>query len=145
MKVNIDIPEDMLKVIDERCAAEFFSRSEWIRTALRDKLFNKEIKVVTGNELVEKVRPNTSTLPVENTIRENAPEVLWEDSNLMPISKVGVDEQYCPNWCKKGVKQRVYPVKKYDVESKLVWEKLLCKDCINKELFHCKSFGGHLE
>jgi len=38
MKVNIDLPNDMIKAIDVVANKNFYTRSEWIRVAIREKM-----------------------------------------------------------------------------------------------------------
>lgn len=80
MKVNIDIPEDMLEAIDGACKREYFSRSEWIRTAIRSKLFTPPEGIHSRQEGItlladasEVLEEHISTTLKNSTVPENIP------------------------------------------------------------------------
>lgn len=112
MKVNIDIPEDMLEAIDDACKREYFNRSEWIRTAIRSKLFTppEGIQPVTvsattdENKIVKPLINETSTaslnikikwcdLHFERGATYECRLISWEDEN----GELRIDHKYaCP-------------------------------------------------
>lgn len=153
MKILLSIPDTLNEKLVKYCEAHDYEKSEFVRKLIREALDGTKVPEntkETGTMPVKMVSSSTvEQRPVKAEVEGPSPslpaEVLWEDYNMMPVYKIGIDEQYCPNWCKKGIKQRIYPIKKFDIDSKLLWEKQLCKDCIEKELSTCKSFGGHLE
>lgn len=161
MKINIDIPDTMVKAIDDKCEAEYFSRSEWIRTALREKLFPlvriKEIEPSKkGTPAIEPIPEKYKyivsevgkgeTIPMKTPpkgpmVTVQLPEYLWDDYNLMPVSKVGLPDQFCVTWHSKGERRTVYPIKKFREDGSLELEGNYCKECIKEFL----AKDGHLE
>ena len=85
-----------------------------------------------------------SEVPVEE-VKKNEPEALWEDWNLMPVYKVGIDDKYCTEFHQKGLKQRVYPITKFRADGTVELSGDYCKECIKGFVTDCKSTGGHLE
>jgi Arc/MetJ-type ribon-helix-helix transcriptional regulator len=103
MKVNIDIPEDMLEAVDTEAKKGFFSRSEWIRTAIRSLLFtppegihdatnldSKEVDVYEGtygstNIPVASTTKTKGFCDCEKGVEYELTLITWEDENGTPI------------------------------------------------------------
>jgi hypothetical protein len=75
------------------------------------------------------------------SISKPKPEYLWDDYNLMPVFKTGEDEQFCSVWHQKGLRLRVYQIKKFRADGSLELEGKFCKACIEGFL----KQDGHLE
>ena len=69
------------------------------------------------------------------------PEYLWDDHNLMPVYKQGEDNQFCAVFHQKGLKQRVYLIKKFRADGSIELEGKYCRSCIEGFL----KQDGHLE
>ena len=48
MKISINLPEELLKDMDKVCLDEKYERSEFIRTAIRDRIYPKDIHNITS-------------------------------------------------------------------------------------------------
>ena len=111
MKVNIDIPEDMIQAIDGVAKKEFFSRSEWIRSAIRAKLMRVEAVYPEGipeipkapvitEEMINKAEKMIGDAVVgfceihfEKGVKYLLKLITWEDENGTAV----VDKKYaCP-------------------------------------------------
>lgn len=142
-------------------------RAEDVRKMMR--ILFEELELAQSTRVPENKPRETGTMPVENTnitgtipidniagiplntpimavVRETQkpviePEALWEDYNLMPVYKTGEDDQFCTTWHQKGLRQRVYPIKKFRADGTLELEGKYCKDCIKEFL----TKDGHLE
>lgn len=157
-KILLSLPDTLLTKLNDYCGKYDYERSELIRSLIRNKVDpeptliekstmsprNEPIQYSTS--LPENKPRETGTIPVENTPIGTSPskiepEALWEDYNLMPVYKTGEDDQFCTTWHQKGLRQRVYFIKKFRADGTLEFEGKYCKECIKEFL----AKDGHLE
>lgn len=126
-----------------------------IPTEYQIRLIVKMILAELDTRVPENKPEETGTMPIKieegftpkmitqmaKVFPELKSEVLWEDYNLMPVYKTGEDEQFCTTFHQKGLRQRVYPIKKFRGDGTLELEGKYCKSCIEEFL----KQDGHLE
>ncbi len=103
MKISLTLPEELLKDMDKVCLDEKYERSEFIRTAIRERIYPKGIQptqelpkekwvAVPGKvELPERraIEPSKVEGWCQTHFEKNAKYVLklvtWEDENGTPV------------------------------------------------------------
>lgn len=105
MKISINLPEELLKDMDKVCLDEKYERSEFIRTAIRDRIYPKDIHI--------------GTMPVEHKVEINTtPTVAFCDLNM----------------AHPFIKGKEYPVRQITWEDEngnpLINKRWACEKCI---------------
>lgn len=142
MKVNIDIPSDMVKAIDATAEKEFFSRSEWIRTAIRSKLFPPPEGI--QYDLQQGNHGQVSTPRVTVPMAENLESITHASSG----TKGSRDGDYFIEWCQanfahpfeRGVTRKCLKVTVVDaidgnpayLNGRYFDNRYMCEECIKK-------------
>lgn len=147
MKILLSIPDDLMKRLDEHCERYSFERSEFLRSLIRGVVYPKDISAsdMARSSTVEQVPVKDEVAGPSPAVPAKIYDVLWEDSNWMPVKKERLPIGYCSTWHGQGEKRPLYSVTKHDVMNKILWKKLLCRECVISEDKICKQSGGHLE
>lgn len=139
MKVQVTVPEKLYGKLKEVCEVYGFGVSEYIRLAVREKLYKKEV----GSQGLP---PNKSETPVKK-IEDNKIQI-WEDRNYMPVMK----EKY-QGFCnanrahpfEKGKVREIFDIIVYTAEDQQYFKGASCKECIDWVISNVIAQGGRIE
>lgn len=138
MRINVTIPDKLLKEIDSFCIDNNYDRSEFFRKLSREALGFEETLPI-NNTFVRPIRKEntgtiptkTSTLPVDNTLPDMSD---IEEVNAYG-GQDGKDHEVVSMWCQLHFEaKKNYPCVKISYEdengNELVHEKWGCPKCV---------------
>lgn len=150
MRINLSLDDKLLADVDAYCEKWRYDRSELMAKLLRAEVYGITNKSKSKVDLSASAQPivydKVEVKPLEPKTPPKDPngDVLWEDSNFMPVVKKGV-QGFCQGHFEQGVKHEVFTVSKETGSGVVVYQnKLLCRECVKKEVEGVKSLGGKL-